>query len=210
MLKRIIFDQDNTLQMWKDEYDKTYGYALDELGITYSDDDLKMLIDNICSYENYYDYYNKKDMVNLINKKCNIKVPDSFVDVWMKYLCNCYSEEDKNIIPTLEYLSSKYELVVLSNWFSYSQIERLKNIGLDKYFKEMIFTDTIKNKPNKEAFIKACGPYKTDECLMVGDSMNTDINGAINAGLNAILIDPKGMYEYKNKIKNINELEELL
>ena len=36
------------------------------------------------------------------------------------------------------------------------------------------------------------------------------INGAINAGLDAILYDPKGMYEYKNKIKNINELEELL
>ena len=40
--------------------------------------------------------------------------------------------------------------------------------------------------------------------------MNIDINGAINAGLQAILLDPKGMYEYKNKIKSINELEELL
>ena len=78
----------------------------------------------------------------------------------MKYLCNCYSEEDKSIIPTLEYLSKKYELVILSNWFSYSQIERLKKIGMDKYFKEMYFTDEVKNKPNKEAFIKACGPYK--------------------------------------------------
>jgi len=210
MIKRIIFDQDNTLMKWRDEYDKTYSEALDELGIKYNEDELNNIIDVICSYEKYYDSFNKKSMAELVRKKCNIDIPDTFADVWMKYLSNCYSEEDKEIIPTLEYLSKKYELVVLSNWFSYSQIERLKKLGMDKYFKEMYFTDEVKNKPNKEAFIKACGIHKPEECIMIGDSMNTDINGAINAGLQAILIDPKGMYEYKNKIKSINELEELL
>ena len=210
MIKRIIFDQDNTLMMWRDEYDKTYSEALDELGIKYTQEELQSVIDITCSYEKYYDYFDKNSMAELIREKCNLDVPDTFADVWMKYLCNCYSEEDKEIIPTLEYLSKKYELVILSNWFSYSQIERLKNIGLDKYFKEMYFTDEVKNKPNKEAFIKACGPYEPSECLMIGDSMNIDINGAINAGLKAILYDPKGMYEYKNRIKNMKELEELL
>ena len=210
MIKRVIFDQDNTLMIWKDEYIKSYFDALDELGIKYTDDEVKELEAITCEYEKYYDYFDKQDMVNLINEKCKIKVPNSFVDVWMKYLCDCYGDYDKDIIPTLEYLYKKYELVVLSNWFSYSQIERLKNIGIDKYFKEMYFTDTIKNKPNKEAFLEACGPYKPEECLMIGDSMNIDINGAINAGLQAILYDPKGMYEIKNRIKNIKELEELL
>ena len=210
MIKRIIFDQDNTLMEWKDEYDITYQKALDELGVKYNDEELKSIINTINSYENYYDHFDKKNMAELIREKCKVDVPDTFADVWMKYLCDCYSEEDKNIIPTLDYLSKKYELVILSNWFGYSQIERLKNIGIDKYFKEMYFTEKIKNKPNKETFIKACGPYKTEECIMIGDSMTIDINGAINAGLKAILLDPKGMYEYKDKIKNINELEELL
>lgn len=210
MLKRIIFDQDNTLMPWRDKYDETYKYALDELGIKYDKKSLKELIDITCSYEKYYDFFNKQDMVDLINEKCEIKVPDNFVDIWLKYLCDCYDEDDKEIFPTLEYLSKKYELVVLSNWFAYSQIERLKKIGIDKYFTDMVFTDTVKNKPSKDAFMKACGPYKAEECLMIGDSMNVDINGAINAGLKAILLDPKGMYEYKDKIRNINELEELL
>ena len=210
MIKRIIFDQDNTLMEWKKEYDETYKYALDELGVKYSKEELNKLIDAVNNYEKYYDIFDKKSMSDLINEKCIIKVPSNFVDVWMKYLCNCVSEEDKNIIPTLKYLSEKYELVVLSNWFSYSQIERLKKVGMDKYFTEMIFTDKVKNKPNKEAFIKACGPYKREECIMIGDSMNIDINGAINAGLRGILLDPKGMYEYKDKINNIKELEELL
>ncbi len=210
MIKRIIFDQDNTLMKWHDEYDKTYGLALDELGVKYSKEELDKLINAVNNYEKYYDIFDKECMADLINEKCIIKVPINFADVWMKYLCDCVSNEDKNIIPTLDYLSKKYELVVLSNWFGYSQIERLKKVGMDKYFTDMIFTDKVKNKPNKEAFIKACGPYKPEECLMIGDSMNIDINGAINAGLKGILYDPKGMYEYKDKIKNIKELEELL
>lgn len=210
MIKRIIFDQDNTLMMWKSEYDKTYEQALDELGIKYTKKELKKLIDAVNNYEKYYDIFDKQSMADLINEKCIIKVPSYFADVWMKYLCNCVSDEDKSIIPTLDYLSKKYELVVLSNWFGFSQIERLKKVGIDKYFIDMIFTDKVKNKPNKEAFIKACGPNKPEECIMIGDSMTIDVNGAINAGLKAILIDPKGMYEYKDKIKNINELEELL
>ena len=210
MIKRIIFDQDNTLMIWKDEYINSYKEALDELSINYEEEDIINIDSIVNSYEDYYDIYNKKDMASLINKKSNIVVPDNFVDIWMKYLCNCYCDEDKMIISTLEYLSKKYELVVLSNWFAYSQIERLKKIGMDKYFTDMVFTDTVKNKPNKEAFIKACGPYNEDECVMVGDSIDIDINGAIKAGLKAILYDPKGMSKYKDKIRNINELEELL
>ena len=210
MIKRIIFDQDNTLMIWKTEYDDTYKYALDELGVKYSKEELDKLIDTVNNYEKYYDVFDKKNMADLINDNCIIKVPSNFVDVWMKYLCNCYCEEDKSIIPTLEYLSKKYELVILSNWFSYSQIERLKKLGIDKYFTEMIFTDKVKNKPNKDTFIKACGSHKPEECIMVGDSMNIDINGAINAGLRGILLDPKGMYEYNDKIKSIKELEEIL
>ena len=210
MVKRIIFDQDNTLMMWKDEYDESYKKALDELNISYSDSDINDLINIIDNYEKYYDMYNKKNMVNLINEKCRLKVPNNFVDVWMKYLCNCYSEDDKKNVDVLEYLSSKYELVVLSNWFRYSQVKRIENAGLDKYFIDMIFTDTVKNKPNKEAFIKACGSHQPSECIMIGDNYNVDILGAINAGLDAILLDKYNKSDYKNKIKDISELEELL
>lgn len=210
MLKRIIFDEDDTLIEWKNSYNKSYKYALDELKISYKDEDIKNMIRAIDEYELFFDKYTKEDMINLINKYSNLNVPNDFIDVWMNYLCDCYSENDKKIIPTLEYLSKKYELVILSNWFSYNQVERLKRIGVDKYFTDMIFTEEVRNKPNQEAFLKACGPYKPEECLMVGDSMTKDINGAINSGLDAILVDHSGMYEYKNKIKNINELEELL
>ena len=128
----------------------------------------------------------------------------------MKYLSECYTEEDKNIIPLLEYLSKKYELVILSNWFRYSQVKRLENLGIDKYFTDMVYADEVKCKPHKEAFLKAIGNHKVIECLMVGDSMKIDIGGARQIGMDAILIDSKNKYKYKRKIKNINELMDIL
>ena len=149
-------------------------------------------------------------MVKLVCEKSNLNIPNTFVDVWMKYLSDCYDEDDKEALDTLKYLSNKYELVILSNWFSYSQIKRLEALDMTKYFKDMIFTDTVKNKPNKEAFIKAIGTNKPNECIMIGDNLEIDIMGAINAGLNAILYDPNNKIDYKNKIKDLKELEELL
>lgn len=210
MIKRLIFDVDNTLLMWRDRYDETYKYALDELNIKYNKKELDKLIDLVNHYEDYYDIFNKQYMVDLINNNTNIKVPNNFVDIWMKYLCNCYDKDDKKIEPLLKYLSNKYELVILSNWFSYSQNERLKNIGIDKYFKYKYYSDEFKNKPNKEAFIKAIGNYKPSECLMIGDNYKVDIEGAIKIGLKAILVDKDNKYNYKYKIKDINELEEIL
>ena len=211
MIKRIIFDVDDTLIPWRKEYIGVFGKVLDELNIDYTNEDLEEIDRVVDTYENYYDMYDKQNMVNLINEKCKIKVPNNFTDIYIKHLCNCYNKEDKEVVShTLDYLSKKYELVILSNWFSYSQIKRLEATEIDKYFKEMYFTDTIKNKPNKEAFDTARGPYKPDECIMIGDNYKVDIQGAISVGIKAILIDPKDKYEYENKIKNINELEELL
>ena len=210
MLKRIIFDVDNTLIKWKSIYDKTYEYALDELGIKYTREELNKVIEASNTYENYYDYFDKENMSKLVSKFSNLNIPNTFVDVWMKYLSDCYDEDDKKVLDTLKYLSNKYELVILSNWFSYSQIKRLKALGMDKYFKEMIFTDTVKNKPNKEAFIKAIGTNKPNECIMIGDNLEIDIMGALNAGLEAILFDPNNKTNYKNKIKDLKELEEIL
>ena len=210
MIKRIIFDFDNTLIPWREEYSSTYKYALDELNIKYNDTDLKRFEDIANNYEKYYDIFDKNIMINLINEQCQMKVPENTIDVWMKYLSKCYNEEDKNIIPLLEYLSSKYELVILSNWFRYSQVERLKGLKIDKYFKDMIYADEVKCKPHKEAFLKAIGNHKIEECLMVGDSMKVDIGGARQIGMDAILVDPKNNSKYKRKIKDINELKNIL
>ena len=108
----------------------------------------------------------------------------------------------------MNYLNEKYELVVLTNWFSNSQINILKKLGILHYFNEIIGTDQVLNKPNKEAFLKACGNYKIEECLMIGDNFDIDILGAYSAGMDAIWYNPKHK-QPKQKIK-VDEIDNLM
>ena len=89
----------------------------------------------------------------------------------------------------MEYLKGKYELVVLTNWFQNSQIERLKNVAIYKYFSNVYAPENFKMKPDKEGFEIARKDLQNDECVVVGDSLKTDIQGAINANMNAIWLD---------------------
>ena len=50
----------------------------------------------------------------------------------------------------------------------------LKKSNISKYFKEIYgLEDGI--KPNELVFKKSCGKYKYNECLIIGDSINSDI-----------------------------------
>lgn len=212
MIKRLIFDLDNTLMVWDNDYYITLDETLNYFNIIYDDNIKNKLINAVNAYEYKYDIFNYEYMNDLMKQYSNIELPNNFVEKWIDYLGKAIPlEKDLELIDTLEYLSGKYELVVLTNWFTKSQIERLKNYGILKYFKEVIGTDLVKNKPNKEAFIKSCGLHNLNECVVIGDSLNNDINGALILGIRAILYDYKNVYNGKiEKIKNINELKNIL
>lgn len=208
MIKRIIFDLDDTLIMWRDEYYNSLDSTLKYFNIKYDKALKEKLIDAVRDYEIFYSTYKKDYMKEIMEKYANTPLPEDFIDMWIFYLKTCVPTKiDDNLISVLEYLNKKYELVVLTNWFTEQQRERLKNYKIESYFKEVIGTDFILNKPNKEAFIRACTPYNLSECLMIGDSLSKDINGALNAGLDAILFDFKN--EYKGNLKKITKIEEL-
>ena len=143
-----------------------------------------------------------------INKKLNKLLPENWIDIWLEQLSNRYALLEPNTKDILNYLNEKYELVVLTNWFSNSQINILKKLGILHYFNEIIGTDQVLNKPNKEAFLKACGNYKIEECLMIGDNFDIDILGAYSAGMDAIWYNPKHK-QPKQKIK-VDEIDNLM
>ena len=69
-----------------------------------------------------------------------------------------------------------------------------------------------KFKPHASGFIKAMGPYTAAECLMVGDSVRCDINGAYEIGMKSILVDCRHKYpDYEGwKVESIYDLREML
>lgn len=208
MIKRIIFDLDNILIEWKDEYWDGVEEALKSENIKYTKQDIKDIENAIDRYETEYNTYTKGNMLEWINKSVNIKVNMGFLEKCLEHFSNCAPNKmNKEIYETLEYLSEKYELVVLTNWFKDPQVKRLKIANILKYFSKVYAPETFLIKPNKEAFMKAC-QNKPEEAVMVGDTLKVDIEGAINAGLKAIYIN-KNAEKSSRDYTTINEFSEL-
>ena len=63
-------------------------------------------------------------------------------------------------------------------------------------------------KPNKNAFINACGNINPSECMMIGDSYEKDILPAYEAGLQVIFFN-RVRKDNPNNFKEIKSLSQL-
>ena len=72
------------------------------------------------------------------------------------------------------------------------QYKKLAACGLKDYFDTIILSeDAGYNKPSKAYFdyaLKVSGA-NIETTLMIGDNLNTDIRGALNAGIDALLFN---------------------
>lgn len=210
MIKRVIFDIDNTLIPWKEEYNEQIKEVLKELHIQYTIEGYNKIIDAFNKYEDEYYIFDEKLMLEYINKYTNNEYPKIFLNNIFKRWANCLTSKiNPKIVDTLEYLKSKYELVVLTDWFEQQQKQRLQNAGILKYFENIYSAEKTKRKPFKEAFIQAVGSNKPQECVMIGDNLERDIQGALNAGLNAIWFNPNFQNNQNNKYLIVTKIENL-
>lgn len=211
MIKRIIFDLDDTLIKWKSEYWASFDRVLERINYNYDTHFIQKLIAAIENYEKIYSVFNKDDMLHLLNKNIERPLPNNFIDYWLEELSLCSEQASDDLIKTLNYLHNKYDLVVLTNWFTVSQVNRLKKAGIASYFSEVYCADKFPIKPNPESYLTAVGDYQISDCIMIGDSVDCDIDGALKIGLRAILYNPKnhnvnGDYQVITKLDNLIEI----
>lgn len=96
-------------------------------------------------------------------------------------------------IEILNYLAQKnYKLHMITNGFEKIQWSKLNNSGLGGYFKNVITSEASNSlKPRKEIFdfamLKA-GATLTDS-IMLGDNLDADIQGAMNAGMDSVFVN---------------------
>ena len=93
----------------------------------------------------------------------------------------------------LKYLTQKgYSLHMITNGFEETQHMKLKHAGISSYFMEVITSEGSNSlKPKKEIFDYAF--MKTNaqphESIMIGDSIEVDILGAMNAGIDQVFVN---------------------
>ncbi|MGZ3920695.1 MAG: YjjG family noncanonical pyrimidine nucleotidase [Bacteroidia bacterium] len=116
-------------------------------------------------------------------------------------------------IETLEYLNKKYSLHLITNGFKEVQHIKLDNCGLRPYFNQIIISEEYQlTKPDEKIFRLAefLAKCKKEECVMVGDNIESDIEGALNAGWKAIWLSPPLKQEKIIQIEDLTQVKSFL
>ena len=114
-------------------------------------------------------------------------------------------------IEVLEYLEKKYKLHIITNGFADVQYKKINNSNIAVYFKTITNSEMAGvKKPNPIIYEYALNLAKANKesSIMIGDCLEADVQGALNAGLDAIFFNDKNV-EVKQNIKQITHLLEL-
>lgn len=205
MVKRIIFDLDNTLII--PNYDDMKNILKEEkIDLDFCNNINKYLFE----YESNHTKYDKSTLLNFLNEKCNqplsMKLLERIIESTKDIPIQDFSESE-NI---LKYLKSKeYEIVILTNWFKDIQMEKIKKANIGIYI-DCIYDGEQYLKPYKESFENAKKDNKYEECAMIGDNFLIDILEASKLGMRSFFINKnKQNYEEHINYIEINKLEDL-
>ena len=96
-------------------------------------------------------------------------------------------------IEILEYLTEKkYQVHLITNGFEKTQWSKIRNSGLDRFITHMITSEASNSlKPKKEIFDYALNKAGASlkESIMIGDNLEADIQGAMNAGMDTVFVN---------------------
>lgn len=204
--KHLFFDLDHTLWDFESNSRQTleelyHSLQLADRGITDFDEFHRhYLAHNDKLWERYRNGYIKVDELRwkrMWLTLLDFKVADEPLAHTMDTLFLDALPTRKTLFPyTLEilhYLTGKnYHLHLITNGFEKTQHSKLKYAGINGYFREVITSEGSGSlKPHREIFEFALRVTGADPAtsIMLGDSIEVDIQGAINAGIDQVYIN---------------------
>ncbi|HNQ62148.1 MAG TPA: YjjG family noncanonical pyrimidine nucleotidase [Bacteroidia bacterium] len=116
----------------------------------------------------------------------------------------------------LGYLAEKYKLHIITNGFEEAQSIKMQESKLLPYFEEVIISEhTGFRKPDNRIFEYALKKTmaRAGESIMIGDGLEVDVLGALNAGMDAIYFNPEKKSHTEiltYEIKSLDELKSIL
>ena len=114
-------------------------------------------------------------------------------------------------------LSGKYRLFLASNGTASVQAGRMTSANLYRFFEKAFVSQEIGyNKPSLEYFQRCFAQipdFDPEKAMMVGDSLTSDIQGGINAGIKTCWVNPDhktGHIQPDYEIESLSQLYDLL
>jgi putative hydrolase of the HAD superfamily len=142
-------------------------------------------------------------------------IPHQFEDDYVR-ICPTKTNLFPEAHETLSYLQDKYVMHIISNGFKESTEMKIELTDLAKYFVNIIISEEVGvNKPDSAIFKHAVTHAQTEvhTSLMIGDSLEADVRGALAFGMDAIYFNPERKEkpaDIPKQIHHLNELVELL
>ncbi len=114
-------------------------------------------------------------------------------------------------VEILEYLKPNYQLHIITNGFKEVFSIKMKACGIGNYFDKIIISEEHQLvKPEEKIFrlAESFAAADTKDCVMIGDSLESDVKGALNAGWEAIYFAEDKVQNYEGRtISNLKELK---
>lgn len=217
--KALLIDVDDTLLDFKAAEVYAFKKLLNKLDVSYKDEYLeKYSKDNLALWKKYErgEIERKtifEDRMKPLFEMLNLDAdPVKSSYLYLDYLSEC-AVILNNSNMHLERLSKKYDLYIISNGEPHVQYPRIKSSGIDKYFKGIYVSEEIgAQKPKKEFFDYVFNDIKNiniNDCCVIGDSLSSDILGAINYGIDSCWYNPNGKESDLNITYIITDLSQI-
>ncbi len=217
----VFFDLDHTL--WDFEknsaltFDKIFKLNNVEVNL---DDFLQQYIPiNFKYWKLYREERIKKEALRFTRlnetfQALEVQVADKIIhqlsEDYIKYLSTFnFLIEDATSI--LEYLRSNYRLHIITNGFDEVQYKKMDKSNIIHYFETITNSELAGvKKPNPKIFNYALDLAKVNasRSIMIGDSLEADVEGALNMGMDAIFFNPNTTH-FNGGIKGVSKLIEI-
>ena len=224
--KHLFFDLDHTLWDFEANSKATlkelhYAMQLENKGVNDFDQfHKKYIAHNELLWERYRNGFIRQEELRI--KRMTLALLD--FKIADEELAKELSARFLDLLPTrtilfpyakeiLKYLMEKgYGLHLITNGFEKTQHNKLMYSGLTPFFNQVITSEGSGSlKPNKEIFEFALQKCCTnpDESVMIGDNIEVDIMGAMNAGIDQVYVNHLGIEPVVKPTYTVNSLKEL-
>ena len=221
-IKHVFFDLDHTL--W--DFDKNSGLTFDKLfrlnHINVSLEDFLTVYEPInLKYWKLYRtekvtktalrYNRLREAFDTINVSVEDDMINHLSEGYIEHLSS-FNHLFEGTFEILNYLKDNYTLHIITNGFEEIQEKKMATSNIRTYFKTVTNSEMVGvKKPNPKIFNFALGlaTANADESIMIGDSLEADIEGAHQIGMETIHFDYKDTHKAHNykRITNLKAIE---
>jgi len=156
-------------------------------------------------------YQRLKTAFDAINYETSDTLINVMADDYINYLPE-FNHLFEGTFEILEYLKEKYKLHIITNGFEEIQSKKMQSAKIEHYFDVIITSESVGvKKPDPKVFKYALQKAKAKEenSIMIGDSVEADILGAINSGIPAIHCNFENEVIENSNFKSISSLLEI-